>query len=105
MINAKKITALVGAGAVALSIGSVLISPVASAQGGPVGPPIPTPVNRGAGVNGTHPNIRRAIGNLTRIATNLGKDPHDFGGHKSKAIQLINQAIDELNQALASAPR
>lgn len=48
-----------------------------------------------------HPEIRRAIRELEATKAGLAKyGAHDFGGHRVKAIDHIDQALAELHQAL-----
>lgn len=50
-----------------------------------------------------HPVIRRAIRQLQGVKTELEKQAaHDFAGHRVAAIKSIDEAIEHLNQALAS---
>jgi hypothetical protein len=51
--------------------------------------------------NERHPEIRKAQRKLEAAKDDLQHAAHDFGGHREKAIDLINQAENELNQALA----
>jgi hypothetical protein len=48
-----------------------------------------------------HPEIRAAIRQLETAKAGLQKyGAHDFGGHRVKAIEHIDQALAELHQAL-----
>jgi hypothetical protein len=47
-----------------------------------------------------HPNITAAQKALENAKDHLQKAPHDFGGHRTKAVEAINLAQDELKQAL-----
>jgi len=47
-----------------------------------------------------HPEIRRALKKLREARTNLQKGSHDFGGHRAQALQLVDQAIQQCEQAL-----
>jgi hypothetical protein len=49
-----------------------------------------------------HPEIHKAISKLKGAKEDLEKAAHDYGGHKVKAIEAINHAIEELNAALSS---
>ncbi len=95
--------------AVGLLIVTMLILPAAArAQGAPaVGGPPPGGVMRpfpgGAFANEPHPAIRKSIHMLQRTKFVLQNDAaKDFGGHKAQAIQNIDQAIAQLNMALAA---
>jgi len=47
-----------------------------------------------------HPEIRAAQRALHNAKVHLAHADRDFGGHRTKAVQLIDQAQDELRQAL-----
>jgi hypothetical protein len=49
-----------------------------------------------------HPEIRQAIHKLRAAKEDLEKATRDYAGHRVKAIQAIDQALEELKQALAS---
>ncbi len=49
-----------------------------------------------------HPEIRAALRHLNAAKASLQKGSHDFGGHREKALDLTNQAIQECQQALQS---
>ena len=48
-----------------------------------------------------HPRIAKAIAELQEAIKYLEAAPHDFGGHKAKAIADSRAAIDQLRLALA----
>ena len=48
-----------------------------------------------------HPEMRRALHALERAKGDLEKAAHDFGGHRAKALQLTEQAIQEVRAGLA----
>jgi hypothetical protein len=48
-----------------------------------------------------HPRIARAIGALRDARAYMQAAPHDFGGHKAEAIRATDEAIRQLNFALA----
>jgi hypothetical protein len=48
-----------------------------------------------------HPRIAKAIESLRDARAYLEAAPHDFGGHKADAIRATDNAIRELNLALA----
>jgi hypothetical protein len=65
----------------------------------PAAPPAPAPVV--VAVHHDHyPEIHKAIRKLRGAKADLEKAAHDYGGHKVKAIEAIDHAIAELNQAL-----
>lgn len=46
-----------------------------------------------------HPNIDSAQRNLREALSDLNRAPEAFGGHKQRAITLINSALAELRSA------
>jgi len=48
-----------------------------------------------------HPRIAKAIEALRDARDYLERAPHDFGGHKADAIRATDEAIRQLNFALA----
>jgi len=48
-----------------------------------------------------HPRIAHAIEALRDARAYLQEAPHDFGGHKAEAIRATDEAIKQLNFALA----
>lgn len=48
-----------------------------------------------------HPELRRALGALQRAVGFLQHADRDFGGHRTKAVELANQAISEVQAAIA----
>ena len=48
-----------------------------------------------------HPRIAAAIASLKDCRAYLQAAPHDFGGHKAEAIRATDDAIRQLNMALA----
>jgi hypothetical protein len=48
-----------------------------------------------------HPRIAAAIESLKDARAYLQEAPHDFGGHKAAAITATDNAIKQLNFALA----
>jgi hypothetical protein len=49
-----------------------------------------------------HPEIHKAMRKLKAAKEDLEKAEHDYGGHRVKAIEAINHAIQELKEALES---
>ena len=62
----------------------------------------PGPIGREAG---EHPNIARAIEALEVAIADMERAPHDFGGHKAKAIESSQRAIRDLKIALTYRSR
>ena len=53
-----------------------------------------------------HPVIRGAIKDLERAKGSLqNRADNDFGGHRIKAIEAIDEALQELQQALGFEPK
>ena len=52
-----------------------------------------------------HPRIARAIEALRDARAYMQEAPHDFGGHKAEAIRATDDAIRQLNFALAFRAR
>ena len=48
-----------------------------------------------------HPRIATAIAALRDARAYMAEAPHDFGGHKDAAIRATDEAIKQLNFALA----
>lgn len=48
-----------------------------------------------------HPRIAKAIAALRDARAYLEAAPHDFGGHRAEAIRASDEAIRQLNFALA----
>ena len=48
-----------------------------------------------------HPRIARAIEALRDARAYMQEAPHDFGGHKAEAIRACDNALRQLNLALA----
>ena len=47
-----------------------------------------------------HPEIHHAMHALEHAKMDLEKAKHDYGGHRAKALELVNGALGELHQAL-----
>ena len=69
-------------------------------------------VNAGIGFARTHnhttvkapdqPHMQAALAALTSARNNLDKAEADKGGHRAKAIDLVKQAIDEVNAGITA---
>lgn len=87
---------------VAVLIGSMCFLPYALAEN-PAQAPVQKPpmaMREKGEPNERHPQIHIAIRKLREAKQHLEKAAHDFGGHKAKAIQAIDQALRELEEAL-----
>lgn len=85
----KKISAAV------LSLGLVTLSPMVAMAASPA----PAPVQEHKGAE-QHPHIRAALRELREARKELETGAHDFGGHKQEAIEAVDNAIKQLQQAL-----
>jgi len=47
-----------------------------------------------------HPHIRAAISELREARRELETAAHDFGGHRKEALEAVDNAIKQLQQAL-----
>ena len=93
-MNIAKITAILAAG---LGAAGFAFSQPAQAQGPmPPAPPTSRPHRGGE----RHPEIRRALRNLQQAKENLQRAAHDLGGHREQALDLVQRAIDQCQQAL-----
>jgi len=52
-----------------------------------------------------YPELHKAMRKLRGAKSDLEKAAHDYGGHKLKAIEAINQALTELRAAIAADPK
>ena len=52
-----------------------------------------------------HPRIAAAIAALRDARAYIVEAPHDFGGHKADAVRATDEAIRQLNFALAYRER
>lgn len=48
----------------------------------------------------SHPEMRAAMRHLEEAKRNLEHAAHDFGGHRAKALEHVNQALAECNEAM-----
>jgi hypothetical protein len=49
----------------------------------------------------TQPEMQKTLNDLTDAQANLEKATHDKGGHRVKALKLVQQAIGEVNAGMA----
>jgi hypothetical protein len=52
-----------------------------------------------------HPRIAAAITALRDARAYIAEAPHDFGGHRDAAIRACDEALRQLNIALAYRPK
>jgi len=55
----------------------------------------------GSAISAPQPMMKKALVNLQAAKTNLEKATPDKGGHRVNAINLVNQAIDEVKAGIA----
>ncbi len=89
-----------------LLFGAFILTGQSFAQNPPVQPaaaPVAVPVAvKPAHHHDRYPEIHKAMRKLRGAKSDLDKAAHDYAGHKAKAIEAINQALEELRAALAS---
>jgi hypothetical protein len=78
-----------------LTLGLTLSPMIATAAS-----PAPAPVQDEHKGGERHPHIRAAIRELREARRELETADHDFGGHKKEAIEAVDNAIKQLQQAL-----
>lgn len=61
-----------------------------------------TPTSR-AGERSSIPHMHHALYELAETRKELKESPHDFGGHKEKALKAVDEAIQHLEKAFAGA--
>jgi hypothetical protein len=98
----RKLIAMLG---IAVLFGAITCSAPtgARAAANPLGSPAvsaPGAQPAGQGME-PHPQIRMALRHLVMARQRLENSAEDFGGHRRKALQLTNRAIEELHKALA----
>jgi hypothetical protein len=80
-----------------------IITPALAGPGAPAapGPAAGTKEQRQGGTGESHPAIQNALRELEHVRTLLvEKAADDFQGHKQRAVQDLDQAIQELRLAL-----
>lgn len=82
-MNAWKLTTFVLGSALAITIGTSSIGTVSADEKKPA--------------EQLQPNMKKALDELEDAKEALKKATPDKGGHRVKAIKLINQAVDEVN--------
>jgi len=63
--------------------------------------PAPTPKLKRVQHHEDHPDMRAAISHLREAKNSLEHAAHDFGGHRSKALTHVNEALEECEKAMA----
>jgi hypothetical protein len=77
---------------------AVTSAPASAQQTGPIAPIAPVQGNE------KHPEIERAIRQLTAAQKSLSVARHDYQGHRQKALDLVNQALSEAQTCLTVSP-
>jgi hypothetical protein len=67
------------------------------------GPAAPLPVDEDVPGAGTQPHMRNAVVQLREARKQLHDAAHDKGGHRARAIELINQAIKQTREGVIFA--
>ncbi len=52
-------------------------------------------------ISAAQPQMQSALRNLKEARTNLNKATADKGGHRNRALALVNDAIDEVEKGIA----
>ena len=82
--------------ATALLLSLVTFTPVISTAA-----PTPNPaVDKDDKKKEAHPHIRAALRELREARKELETAAHDFGGHRKEAIEAVDAAIKQLEEAL-----
>ena len=77
-------------------------APVAAAPAAPTASGTTEADKPAVAVHAHHPELRKALRKLRGAKADLEKAAHDYDGHKAKAIEAINHAIEELKAATES---
>jgi hypothetical protein len=80
------------------ALAGTALSTVASAQQQPQQQPMYAQHLRGN--RGSDQNLRREYRRLEQVIDGLSRDQRDYGGHRSQAIQDLQQARQQLDEAL-----
>lgn len=83
---------------VTLLLSFAAITPGAISAATPANAPTPQVLKGSKGEQ--HPHIRAAIRELREARRELETAAHDFGGHRKEAIEAVDNAIRQLQQAL-----
>jgi len=86
----------------ALLVGAGTFAQLTAAQTSP--PPTPTARPPHPAHQERHPEIHAALRKLQSAKLDLQKAAHDFGGERAEALNDVNKAITELQNALAKDP-
>ena len=81
---------------VMLTLGLTLSPAISIARPAPAAPQ----VVKGKERKEQHPHIRAALRELREARRELETAAHDFGGHRKEAIEAVDNAIKQLQEAL-----
>jgi hypothetical protein len=82
------------------ALAGTALTTVASAQQYPQQAPYAMNGQHLRGDRGSDQNIRREYRRLEQVIDGLQRDQRDYGGHRAQAVQLLQQARAQLDQAL-----
>ena len=82
-----------------LSLALLTMTPGVMNAAAPANAPVPQ-VLKGSKGGEQHPHIRAAIRELREARRELETAAHDFGGHRKEAIEAVDNAIKQLQEAL-----
>lgn len=95
----RRIIAILSSGSLAILVGLGGIAP--SFGQTPPRPPVRRIQRvRRAKANERHPELNHALRALTNAQRFLSQAAHDFQGHRARALELTQQAIAEVHQAM-----
>jgi hypothetical protein len=79
------------------AIGATALGTAASAQQQPVNPSFTQPLRGG---QGSDRNLRLEMRRLEQVIDMLQRDRHDYGGHREQAVDLLQRARQQIEDAL-----
>ena len=83
-----------------LALGALLLTTAVIAQTPPPAPSAPPPQGEPRQRPGRHPHMLAASRDLERAEKQLEKAAHHYDGHRAKALELVKQAEQELQEGL-----
>lgn len=108
MERRRFLVSVAGVGGLLAAASAALAAPVGSAGGGvPVGAPSPAPSPKHWHRNESksNKNIREIRKHLDKVIDELQHDQHDYAGHRARALDLLQQARQELLLAEQAAAK
>ncbi len=82
------------------ALAGTALTTVASAQQQPQPQPYAMNAHHLRGNKGSDQNIRREYRKLEQVIDGLQRDQRDYGGHRAQAIEALQQARRQLDEAL-----